>query len=274
MKAAASVSVLLATLLFLPVAHAKPPAAPLRYQPTLDLPLMLGAGTIWASSELLKPHLAPENCRWCEPGELDRNAREALLWSNPARADLLSNLSAYGLVPILTLGLSGVAAIDQNHAGNWPTDAATLAEGVAIAGLLNQMVKFAVGRERPFVHALPESAKTETADPWDNNVSFYSGHTSFTFSLAVGAGTVCSLRGYRAAPLVWATGLTAALLTGYLRIAADRHYLTDVLVGALMGALIGFGVPYLLHRPLPDAVPASTPLPASGSALFSTAWAF
>ena len=40
-----------------------------------------------------------------------------------------------------------------------------------------------------------------------------------------------------------------ALFTGYLRIAADKHYASDVAVGALMGGLFGAGVPLLLHRP-------------------------
>ena len=82
----------------------------------------------------------------------------------------------------------------------------------------------------------------------DGNLSFFSGHTSFAFSLAVASGTVASMRGYRAAPAVWGVGLGAAAVTGYLRIAADRHYATDVMTGALVGSALGFAVPYLLHR--------------------------
>jgi membrane-associated phospholipid phosphatase len=82
----------------------------------------------------------------------------------------------------------------------------------------------------------------------DEDLSFYSGHTSESVSLAVAAGTVASIRHYRLAPLVWATSLPLALATGYLRIGADRHYFTDVLTGALVGAAIGFLVPYVFHR--------------------------
>ena len=38
----------------------------------------------------------------------------------------------------------------------------------------------------------------------------------------------------------------------YLRIAADRHYATDVLTGSAVGSAIGFSVPYLAHRPVRD----------------------
>jgi membrane-associated phospholipid phosphatase len=75
-----------------------------------------------------------------------------------------------------------------------------------------------------------------------------------TFGLAAASGVVASRRNYRLAPLVWGVGLTLALATGYARIAADRHYFTDVLGGAAIGTLVGGGVPFLLHpRALGDA---------------------
>ena len=74
-------------------------------------------------------------------------------------------------------------------------------------------------------------------------------HSTFAFALAVSGGTVASMRRYRLAPLVWGAGLTLAAASAYLRIAADRHYATDVTVGAVMGSLTGFAVPYLFHNP-------------------------
>jgi membrane-associated phospholipid phosphatase len=59
---------------------------------------------------------------------------------------------------------------------------------------------------------------------------------------------VATLRGYRAAPAIWAVGAAAALTVGYLRIAADRHYFTDVLTGAAIGTAMGVGVPFLFNR--------------------------
>ena len=51
---------------------------------------------------------------------------------------------------------------------------------------------------------------------------------------------------------MWIAGLSFATTGAYLRIAADRHYATDVLTGALVGSAIGFSVPYLAHRPVHD----------------------
>lgn len=123
-------------------------------------------------------------------------------------------------------------------------------EAAGIAVDLNQVAKFAVGRQRPFVrYGDPDRAR----DP-DDNLSFYSSHTGLAFSLAASAGTVSSLRGYRCAPWVWAVGMSLAALTAYLRVASDEHYLTDVVAGAAVGTAVGIAVPRLLHGREPHGV--------------------
>src|SRR5262249_22614926 len=81
-----------------------------------------------------------------------------------------------------------------------------------------------------------------------DNLSFYSGDTTVAFALGVSAATVTSMRGYRWAPVVWVAGIGLGVTTGYLRMAADRHFFTDVLTGAVVGSAIGFAVPSLLHK--------------------------
>jgi membrane-associated phospholipid phosphatase len=49
-------------------------------------------------------------------------------------------------------------------------------------------------------------------------------------------------------------GLPLAAATGYLRVAADRHYFTDVVGGMLVGAIVGVGIPLLFHRPMSERV--------------------
>ncbi len=44
-----------------------------------------------------------------------------------------------------------------------------------------------------------------------------------------------------------ATGFVLAAATAALRVVGDMHYLTDVLMGAVVGTATGFLVPYLLH---------------------------
>jgi membrane-associated phospholipid phosphatase len=46
--------------------------------------------------------------------------------------------------------------------------------------------------------------------------------------------------------------------------AANKHYLSDVIVGAAVGSLVGWAVPYLFHPPGKGAPQAGDLLPAPG----------
>jgi membrane-associated phospholipid phosphatase len=217
--------------------------------------VVIGAGTLLLvlSEIALKRDLAPEACRWCDergPNSLDRSVRETLRWDSPRAAHLLSNVSGFALAPASAFGLMAVAAARDGKLSRWPTDAVLILESAILAADLNQLVKMTAGRSRPFVRFRADGLVDE-----DDHLSFYSGHTSLAFSLAVGAGTVASVRGYRLAPLVWASGLTLAATTGWLRLAADKHYFTDVMTGAVVGSAVGFVVPYLLHRRTDERAP-------------------
>jgi membrane-associated phospholipid phosphatase len=256
-------------LAFPAAARAQVSAAPppeLSYNLTVDA-TVTGAGiAYWIGTELLKSHLAPSNCRWCDPPGFDSSVRDALKWRDTNTANVISYIVPLGAEPLVVFGLNAFAAYDQRTPGAAGVDALLISESVAIAMVMNQTVKFIVGRERPFVHALPDADKSHTGNPSDNNLSFYSGHATFAFALAVGGGTIASMRRYRLAPIIWGAGVTLAVATAYLRVAADRHYASDVTVGALLGSASGFAVPYLFHRPGRVTV-APVPVEHGGAAL-------
>jgi len=235
----------------------------------VDGAVTAAAFALWGGTQLFEGELAATSCRWCNPGRVDVAVRDALRWNDTSAANLASNLGAYLFVPLTSLGLLALEARREDRLAELPADGLVIAEAVALNGALAQIVKLAVGRERPFVHALPADQKPLTAHPADNNVSFYSSHTSFAFSLAVSTGTVASMRNDRWAPLIWAVGLAGATAVGYLRVAADQHYFTDVLAGAAVGSAIGFAVPYGFHRQ-PGAL-AVSPVPGGGAMLTVTA---
>lgn len=220
-----------------------------------DLAITGSALAAWGLSEAaFKSSLAPETCRWCTPldslngfDDFGRRAR----WGDGdvGKARNLSNIVLVSL-PVAVVGSEFLVTRKRADLRVFAADALIITESVALAGALNQAVKFSVGRERPFVAALPDAAKPFTDRPDDNNLSFYSGHTNFAFSLVVSAGTVATLRGYPHRWAVWSVGLPLAASVGYFRMAADKHYLSDVLVGAAMGSAIGAAVPLLLHERL------------------------
>jgi membrane-associated phospholipid phosphatase len=222
---------------------------PLRYDVRRDLALTGASLAVTLGAELAKERLAPSSCRWCEPPALDARARDLLVLGYGKQAARVSDLTVGLVLPAGIVAHQLLAARDAGGSARdgW-VDVLLVTEAVAISTNLNQLVKFAVARQRPFVRYGNFAEPGRTPDP-DDDLSFYSGHTSTAFALATAAATVSHLRGYRSTPWVLGGGLGVATVVGYLRIAADKHYLTDVLTGAAAGAAIGWAVPWLLHRP-------------------------
>lgn len=215
----------------------------LKYRLDLDLAVISISTAGWTIMELLKDDMAPAGCRWCGVNGLDEWGHDNLKWSNTKSAQVASNITAYALAPIAAFGLDALAAQRHGELDNFWVDALVISEAATVSSLVSQIVKSAVGRQRPeYRYNGPPNG------PSENNVSFYSGHTSLAFSLAVSSGTVATMRNYEMAPWIWGTGLAIATTTGYLRIAADKHYITDVIAGAVAGSAFGFGIPYLFHR--------------------------
>jgi membrane-associated phospholipid phosphatase len=232
----------------------------LRFDWTRDGVITGTAAALWVSSEtLFKDDLAPAQCRWCDRApdgtdtlnRLDRWGRGLAGETEQSRkrADTWSNILGFAVVPASILGVQFAVGRGSGMPERFfAEDATIIIQSAVLASVANQTVKFIVGRERPFVHQLPEDQKGLTAHPSDNNLSFYSGHTNLMFSMVVSAGTVAAMRGYEHQGWIWAVGLPLATSVGLLRMGADKHYLTDVVTGAVLGSAFGVAVPLLLHK--------------------------
>jgi len=227
------------------------------------------AGGLWLGSEFLFKHnLAPAECRLlCERdpegvstvNPIDLGAR-AVRWApqNQRTAALISDAMVYLILPATVGGLQWYAASASGGTPGVWTDYLLILESAALAQVANQTVKFLVGRERPYSNALTLEERLARAGD-DDLLSFYSGHATFSLALTVAAGTVAQLRGYKHAWLLWAVAVPLAATVPYFRMAADKHYLTDVLVGSLMGAAFGVAIPLIHGRanPQPGGAPAA-----------------
>ncbi len=113
----------------------------------------------------------------------------------------------------------------------------------ATTGLLKSLF----GRARPFVYNDDPRIPTELKQSSTAVRSFPSGHTATAFAGAVFLGEVFARLNPEDSSRHWVRGTSLALaaVTGWLRIEAGRHYPTDVLAGAVLGSLIGWGVPQL-----------------------------
>lgn len=220
--------------------------SPLRYDLRTDAAIIGASAALWLGGELLQDRLAPLHCRFCGANALDAWARSKLVASDEKTPRLASDLLAFVVLPAGVAAHQLLAARAAGDTGAGARDVLFVAEAASVALTLNQVVKLAVGRQRPFVR-YGNYEEADRRHDSDDNLGFYSGHTTLAFSMAAAAGTVSTLRGYRSAPWVWAVGMTLATAVGYTRIASDRHYLTDALVGAAVGTGLGVGLPLWLH---------------------------
>jgi membrane-associated phospholipid phosphatase len=260
MRSGSGFGVAVAVTLAANAALAEPHARELRHDTRVNVAVTAMGASWLVVSELLKPSLVPEKCRWCyraaDGSDLlnpyDGWMRRRLLWQRTRSADIASSLIVGVLEPTTQLGLLAVSAQHEQALSGFPLDSLIVAESTVVAAVVNQVVKFGFARERPFVHYLPrapEALRELTSSPSDDNLSFFSGHTTVAFAIATSSSTVATLRGYRLAPLLWGSGLTLAASVGYLRIAADKHYLSDVLTGAVVGSIVGVALPVIFHSP-------------------------
>ena len=234
---------------------------PLTYDWAVDGAVTGVAAAAFVSAYVLRDHLAPLNCSWCVPGSIDGSVAKSVAWSNPKAASNLSDVMQF-VLPVAAIGYG----VMQGYRAGAPeagwSSALLIAEATSLAMVANVIVKFAVARARPYVWM---GHGDFYGDVYEENLSFFSGHTTLAFAVAVSAGTIFLMQGMPGAGWVLGGGLALAAFTGYLRMGAEQHYLSDVLVGAAVGSLVGWAVPFLFHRPRGSGAPQPGALmPAPG----------
>lgn len=147
----------------------------------------------------------------------DTDMRDHLKWDNVGIARAVSDVGQITMMvaPFVVAGMNKC-----NRKEN------LLASGLAMGfnKLITGGIKYVTGRERP---------------DGSNKLSFPSGHTSSAFT---SAALVCGM----ADRYTCVTGLLIASSVGYLRIAGDRHWASDVAVGMALGVANGVLIPKLV----------------------------
>ena len=175
---------------------------------------------------------------------------ELMPWDRPFAgrysewATVVSHYSA--VLAVAPLALAGYS-LYRDDAGAYDFGAFTLmfAEAIALQNALNQVSRSTQLWPRPYVYA--KSGKgAEKARKADGEAygSFYSGHASAAFTVATFTGEWFSemYPNSRYKNLVWASSYTLAGAVGILRVVAGKHYPSDVIVGALVGTGVSFGI--------------------------------
>lgn len=205
-------------------------------------------GLIWLSGGAALNLGANPSRRWSRENDFDTGIQDGLrIDSAQSRqdADSVSDFALalnVALIPAAAIGTRFARTHDCVEAWDMFGDAF---EAVSLALFVSEAIKVASGRERPFGDRCASSPPRDAnCRDDDRNLSFISGHATLA---AAGAGVSCRFalerRAFgtssaaRIAPC--ALGIAGALASGTLRVASDRHWGTDVLVGFGVGALVG-----------------------------------
>jgi len=233
---------LLAILLLLTTARAEYP-----YQASvkLDVPLAIGATSVLAFG-LYRLHAMT-------PNDTPYDSNDLLPWDRPFAGTW--NESAIFASNILTVAATLPLAFGLKQ--DFTTHTLMLYEVLALQGGLQLMARSMKVWPRPFMLGTEGGKERENPSSYG---SFYSGHASAAFAIAVFTGVWFSdtYPGSSYSPWVWAGSLSAAALISILRVAGGKHYPSDIVVGALVGSFAGWVIP-ALHRGSNKGAPTVVP---------------
>lgn len=228
-----------------------------KIDPYWDGAIIAGGALVTGVPYLLADGLIRKRCP-CSFGEVNSFDRPAIGNDSQFGRDS-SNV-------LVTLSLVGPVVLDYFDVG-WSRelleDSVVFAEVVAVNQALVTVVKFAVQRPIPLAYS------GQWANLNDGYLSFYSGHTSSTISALAAAAMTANLRHhYGVWPWIGAAAITTAVAIG--RVTGGTHFVSDVIVGGLVGAGVGILVPWLHER---DSIAAKLTLAPIGSSGAQLVWA-
>ena len=169
-----------------------------------------------------------------EPPRFDLNVHDALVWEN---AGLAATFSDVLLISLVTSALVLPSLEDWSFSRQRANATMVALEALSTVDLVTYAFKHLTRRQRP----------REYYDDHDGGYdSFFSGHTSISFA----AATLLTVYAYEFEWLSdewrWVIPTTSYLGAGavaYFRVAGDRHWLSDVLIGSAVGT----GLSYLVY---------------------------
>jgi len=206
-------------------------------------------GLTWLGGAGAISFLSDPSRRWTHVNGFDSGIQDGLrLDSSQARqdADSASDFALAFNVAVLPAAAIGASFARRHDCIETWEMFGNAVESVSLALFVAEGIKQITGRERPFGDRCrrdpPHDANCHDGD--DRHSSFVSGHATLA---AAGAGVTCRFAlardAFGASPAAragpCALGVATALVAGTLRVASDRHWGTDVLVGFGLGALIG-----------------------------------
>lgn len=249
------------------------PTEPAIYELAHTGPLFLAGEFVGAAGIALTYTLlagdTPRECGWCNPNSLDESMRDIFMMKNSRAAATWSHVLSLGVTPAVAFAGAIVPAAMNDQGGFAVQDIVVMLNAFTLSTGLALGTKKLAARPRPAFYYERED-ETEYEDRHNQEfLAFYSGDTSWAFTMASAGATLAFQRGYWTAPYVAAIGGASAVATGVFRVAADAHWASDAVAGAFAGSVVGFSIPMLLH-PRAGRVPVAV-VPAIAPGRFGLA---
>lgn len=147
-------------------------------------------------------------------------------WLDPIML-LLSSATVWALVCLV------IVCLMIYKGGRWRFSAPlALLLTIGVNSTLNNLVKFLVERPRP-IHVEAWHGVIYAIEKYERSYSFYSGHSSISFALAVFALLYFRNKMFTCLAILWASAVA------YSRIYLGKHYPIDVVTGILCGIMVG-----------------------------------
>ena len=167
-------------------------------------------------------------------------------WTTNFASPKISKASDY-LVAVCIAAPIGLMFADSKIGNDWQTVSTMYVETALLATFLPSFGKGPIKRTRPYLYN--PNAPLELLHDNEASRSFFSGHTTWAFAsmtfLAMVYSDFYPNSEYKST--VWIASMSTATAVGLLRIFSGAHFPTDVLVGAVVGGAVGYGVP-ALHK--------------------------
>lgn len=157
------------------------------------------------------------------------------------KAKKSSDLALYGsfLLPLTTLA-------NENGQAEFGKVGLMTLQTILLNSSITNLVKVTAKRPRPYLYNqdVALQLKLRKADRY----SFFSGHTSTTAALSfMTAQMHTDFNDGKGSVAVWSIAAAIPTFTAIQRMRAGKHFLSDVLLGYLIGATVGILVPRI-HR--------------------------
>jgi len=138
-----------------------------------------------------------------------------------------------------------ILLINKNERHNAGQILVMYLETMSITGALFTLSAGTIDRSRPLVYGT--KASLDKRLDANSQRSFYAGHTAATAAASFFAAKVFAdfNPDSKAKPYIWALAATLPAITGYFRYQAGMHFLSDNIIGYVIGAGTGILVPQL-----------------------------